>query len=174
MAKKPKKGKARRRPLTRREQKLLDHVKRGKSLTAAAPLAGYSPKYPGQSGFQAMENIKKKAPDLFAELGLDDKSFIEKHIIPALNATETKVVLHEGKFKYSKTLIDWGTRARTNELVADMKGLRQKERENTALPGVRVVVINAANRPPMPAQSIPPTREVPGLGEPSKQENDRP
>jgi hypothetical protein len=168
MAKKPKKKGKARRPLTRREQKLVEHVKSGKSLTAAAPLAGYSDKNPGQSGFQAMENIKKKAPDLFADLGLDDKTFIEKHIIPALNATQTKVALHEGKFKYSKTLVDWGTRARTNELVADMKGLRQKERENTALPGVRVVIINAANRPPAPA-SIPP-KPAAGLGVPNKQE----
>lgn len=30
---------------------------------------------------------KQKAPELFEGQGLDDHSFIEKHIIPALDAT---------------------------------------------------------------------------------------
>ncbi|MGB6718110.1 MAG: hypothetical protein WBE47_14270 [Candidatus Acidiferrales bacterium] len=33
-----------------------------------------------------LKNIGNRAPDLFSELGLDDDSFIEKYIIPALNA----------------------------------------------------------------------------------------
>lgn len=50
----------------------------GKSLTVRAVEAGYSGKNPAQSGHQAMENIKAKAPELFGRHGRDDDTFIEK------------------------------------------------------------------------------------------------
>lgn len=85
-----------------------------------------------QTGWAAVQNIKAKAPDLFGRHGLDDDTFIDKHILPTLNATETKAQLYEGKWKYSKPLAALSIRMQATRLVAEMKGLVLKEQENAA------------------------------------------
>jgi len=150
-------------PLTRREKVLFKLLLEGKSLTEAAPLAGYSPLNPGQSGYQALENIKRKAPNLFERHGLDDDTFIEKHLIPALEATEVKAHYSAdlGRFVYSKPLVAWGPRVVTNRLVAEMKGLIVKE-QKTPERQIRVICINQTNRPPRPINTQP-IPQIPGL-----------
>jgi hypothetical protein len=135
----------------------------GKTLTEAAPLAGYSGKWAGQSGHQAMVNIKEKIPDLFARHGLDDDSFIEKHVIPALNATETKAHFVDGKWRYSRAMAAVSARNQANRLVAEMKGMIVGEQDKP-LQGIKVVVINQAHRPPRDAQRT--AIDIPGLTPP--------
>lgn len=103
-----------------------------------------------------MRQIEKKAPDLgdlFARHGLDDDSFVQNCLIPALNATEVKAqyVHGDGKkqkagFVYSAPMIAWTPRTTTNALVARMKGLI-KEEAPPAPGGIKVVIVNANNRP---------------------------
>lgn len=148
-----------RKKLTSRERKLFKLLLEGKTLTEAAPRAGYSALNPSQSGHQALKNIAQKAPDLFSRHGLDDDAFIEKHLLPALNAMEVKAFRSEEGIIYSKPLVAWGPRVATNRLVAEMKGLIVREQERPK-EGIRVVIINQANRPPRPVkQAI----EIPGL-----------
>lgn len=94
-------------------------------MTDAARAAGYSAKWSGQAGSQALRNIQEKAPDLFERHGLDDDTFIETYI--RLNATETKCFLHNGRIIYSKPLIAHGRRVQMIQLVAKMKGLIKEE-----------------------------------------------
>ena len=162
-----------RKKLTHRERKLLEGVAAGKTQTKAAQDAGYA--HPMQSGSRAMNNIRDKAPDLLARHGLDDDTFVEKCLLPLTKATETKVFkIGSGeesdpyRILYSKPLVAWGPRARAAELIANMKGLLVKEQET---PGqqIRVVIVNAANRPPRrEAIEIP---SVPGLTAPKKEMN---
>jgi phage terminase small subunit len=76
--------------LTPKERALVKNVSKGKSLTAAAIAAGYSDKNPAQSGFNAMQAIQRKMPDLMDKLGLSDETLINKHLKPLLAAKETK------------------------------------------------------------------------------------
>lgn len=132
--------------LTRRERALFEGVAKGMSITDAARAAGYSQKWPGQAGCQALKNIQQKAPDLFERHGLDDDSFIKNHILPALNATEIKASQYQGRFIYSKPLEAWGPRMAAIRLVAEMKGMIVKERDAPAT-SIRTIVISAENRP---------------------------
>ena len=68
-----------------------------------------------------------------------------------LSATEIKAVFYKDKFNYSNSLIAWGPRVQMIALIAEMKGLIKEEQEN-APPGVKVVIIDAKNRPPRPQQ----------------------
>lgn len=79
--------------------------------------------------------------------GLDDDTFMEKHVKPLLYASETKAGLHEGKWRYSKPLAALSTRMQAARLIAEMKGLVLKKQESKASQ-VRVIIINQAHRPP--------------------------
>jgi hypothetical protein len=132
----------------------------------AALAAGYAEKWANRAGSQASRQIQNKMPDLFAELGLDDRSFIEKHILPALNAKEVKV-FHDGdEVVYSKPLIAWATRTATNRLVAEMKGMLVKEQEAPRYP-IKVIVLDPSHRPPVrPTNGQPKVLDIPGMEPP--------
>lgn len=147
----PKKAKK----LTLREAKLLKARLEGKPKGEAALAAGYSPKNPDQSGYQAMKNIQEKAPDLFARHGLDPDSFIQKHLLPRLNQNQVKCQLYEGEYVYSKPLEDGQVRMQATRLAAELLGLVVKERDTPAT-SIRVVVINAQNRPTIRGTPIEP------------------
>lgn len=144
----PSQVKKRSKPLTARERRLFKALVKGKSITDAALEAGYSDKYPNQAGRQAIERIKNKSSDLFARHGLDDDSFILKHIKPALEATEVKVFNGEHGIVYSEPLIAWGPRTTTNRLVAEMKGMINRDVEQGSGGGIKVLIINGSYRPP--------------------------
>lgn len=135
------------RRLTTKEKKLLAGLKQGKTVAAAARDAGYSQKHPRQAGHIAMKAIEQKAPDLFARHGLDDDSFLDKCILPALSATETRTVFSRNRWRYSRPLPDAAARNTANALVARMKGMIREQAPEATI-GVKVLVVNAAHRPP--------------------------
>ena len=151
--------------LTRREKALFAGLASGMSITDAARAAGYSEKWPGSAGWNALQNIKAKAPNLFDRHGLTNDAFMEKHVIPALNATEIKAFHYKGRFVYSKPLIAWGPRVQMIRLVAEMMSLIVKEQE-TPNAGIKVVVIDQKMRPRRPPTNVTPP-QVPGLGSPT-------
>jgi hypothetical protein len=153
-----------RRSLTRRERKFLKHRAAGLTLEKAAIAAGYSPKSAAQAGDQAMQRIQIKAPELFARHELDDDSYIEKHVKPLLFATEVKVFNYNGKLIYSKPLAALAIRARVVELIAELKGMKVKEQETPRNP-IKVVMIDAAHRPPRPPSA--PTLNLPSMPNPA-------
>jgi hypothetical protein len=55
---------------------------KGASLTDAAIEAGYSSRNPGQSGFQALQQIRGRVPDLLEKHGLGEEILIEKYLKP--------------------------------------------------------------------------------------------
>jgi phage terminase small subunit len=83
--------------LTNKERAFVRSLAQGRSLTDAALAAGYSSKNPGQSGWQALENIRHKVPELLDRHGPTDEALIEKHLKPLLNATENEVLPTQGE-----------------------------------------------------------------------------
>jgi hypothetical protein len=92
--------------LTQRQQKLVKNLAAGMNQSAAAIDAGYSDKNPRQSAHQAVEQIQRRMPALFDKLGLSDRAIIEKHLVPLLNAKETKF------FPYRKQIVARAVRRR--------------------------------------------------------------
>ena len=148
--KRSKPGKRKVHRLTPKQTRLLIRLAKGRTLTQAAPEAGYSPKNPSQSGHQALESIRKTAPDLLARHDLDDDAIIEKHLIPMLNAEETKFFPYSKKGRrllLERNVVAWGPRGIATDMLMKIRGLYIREAENQG-PQFSVVIINAANRPP--------------------------
>ncbi len=108
--------------LTSKERALVVHLSKGMSLTNAAIAAGYSPKRPDQSGYQAFESVRAKFPELLEKHGLTDDSFIEKYLVPGLEATETIYAQHEGQFTDERELIAWGPRRAYLDMAFKLRG----------------------------------------------------
>ena len=82
--------KRRNRELSTRQKKYVEARLEGQSKTDAAITAGYSAKNAGQSGYQVEKAIAGRMRELMDDVGLTDRLLIEKHLIPLLDATETK------------------------------------------------------------------------------------
>src|SRR5215467_2664287 len=100
-----------RKQLTPRQALFVGNLARGKTITEAARSAGYSGKNLAQSGYQVLKTVQARAPEVMVEAGLTPEVVIEKYLVPLLSATTRKVLLHKGKFMYSRPLPDWRTRA---------------------------------------------------------------
>src|SRR3974377_1333878 len=95
----------------------------------------------------ALQRVEKKRPDLFKRHGLDDDSYVEKHLKPLLSAQEKRIFCSNGQLLYSESQPALAIQARMVELLADLKGLRTKGLESGKTP-VTVVVLNASHRAP--------------------------
>lgn len=128
-------------PLSHRERALLKNLSKGMSITDAALQSGYSKKYAGQCGSQAIENIRIKAPQLLAKHGLDDDTLIEKYLKPALEANETEFAKFEGKITDSREVIAWGPRLQALDMTAKIRGLYVQPAEQSTI-NLRDVTFN--------------------------------
>jgi DNA-binding CsgD family transcriptional regulator len=161
MAKQSKKGQnssrqPRRKPvkLTRREYKLLVALRKGKTGTQAALAAGYSPKNPAESAVQARRNIEKKIGfDIYESMGLTRDDFIRKHLVPALEAKETKFFAHNGKVISKREVVNWQARLRAQDMTYQIAGEYKVEQQNFG-PTFKTVIINAEHRPPRAEVSV--------------------
>jgi hypothetical protein len=86
----PKKSVKKRNKATPRQMKLIEERAKGKSYSEAAIAAGYSEKNARQSGYQAMQQLPGRVPDLLDRHGLSEEVLIDKYLRPLLNANETK------------------------------------------------------------------------------------
>ena len=87
--------------------------------------------------------------EVYEAFGLTKTAFIQKYLVPALDATEVKAYLYEGRFIYSKPLTAWGPRLRTIDLVFQLAGAYSMARENSGAP-IKGVYVNVNHRPPRP------------------------
>jgi hypothetical protein len=116
--------------LTPKQAKFAKGIAEGKTQTDAALDAGYSPLNPDRSGYQAMEALRKRMPDLCDELGLTDRAIIEKYVVPLLEAKETKFFAFRKETKRGVTqVIDereveaLGIRATALNILCNIKGI---------------------------------------------------
>jgi len=136
------------RELTPRQRELVKQLATGQSQKSAAIKAGYSPKAADQSAYQAIQQIKKKMPQLIDEKGLTDEALIEKYLVPLLEATQVKAFSHEGRVIYSKPLEALDIRLRALEQAFKLKGSYAPPQEAAqANVGVRVILMDKLPRP---------------------------
>jgi hypothetical protein len=134
--------------LTHKEQAFVRNLVNGKSLTESALAAGYSDKYPGQSGWQALKNIQLKVPEFLDQYGLTDEALIEKHLKPLLNATETKFFQHKGRVTDSRRVPANAIRLGALDMTFRLKGSYAKPEEGTAERRTVQVLVVDVDRPP--------------------------
>lgn len=140
--------------LTRREYKFLVALRKGKNGQQAALTAGYSPKNPDQSAHQVMKNIERKGGfDVYAAMGLTRDQFIQKNLVPALNATETKFFAHNGKVISKREVVNWQARLRAQDMTYQIAGEYKVEQQNFG-PTFKTIIINAEHRPPRAEVSV--------------------
>ena len=164
--KRPKFRPHKRRRLTPQRVKFVEQLVLGNTLADAARKAGYSPKNAKESGYQALKQIQKAAPELLASHGLTDDVLIHDYLLPLMNAEKTEFFPYtkRGQRKVlSVNVIDWRARDAGFDKAAKIRGFYVKEQENQG-PQFSVVIINAQNRPPwsqMRRANTPPQEVTP-------------
>ena len=149
---------------------MVKALAKGKAIGKAAIEAGYSPKNPTASGNQAIDAIRQAAPELLARHGLNDDALIQKHLIPLMNAEQTKffsLPVGRGKTRtlqiHKRNTVDWNARRDGLDIAMKIRGLYVREAENKG-PEFTVIVINAENRPDWAKmRAAQKTIDVPGL-----------
>jgi hypothetical protein len=146
-------SKKKERALTHRQQELIKGITAGKTLTQAALDAGYSPRNPGQSGYQALQNVQDQVRGIMDRHGLSDDQLIEKHLIRHLNATETKFFPYRTRIR--KKTVQQIDHRKVDALTIQLGALdmafrlrgsyapKQFDFEPAASQGVRVIDVSA-------------------------------
>lgn len=150
----------RKKRLTIREGLLLKELARGATLAEAAKKAGYSPNNLKQSGFQALQRVKEKMPEVLERKGLTDDSIVDKYLLPALEAQETEFAKFEGKITDSIDVIAWGPRLQALDMLFNLKG-SYAPKDGLPPPTLSVQIVNLIERPNRNIQAVPATAAVP-------------
>jgi hypothetical protein len=144
---------------TPRQLALLKNLSMGCSITDAARKAGYSKKWPGQAGFQALQSLKVKMPELLNGLGLNDAMLIEKHLKPLLRAQTTKFFQHQGKVRDKRVVAANEVRLQALDMAFRLRGsYAPKGAQPAEQRGVTVIVLDVPrpNRPAIPINPATP------------------
>jgi hypothetical protein len=128
---------------------MLESISKGMTATDAALVAGYSKKNPRQSGYQALQGLRNKMPEIMEKHGLSDDVLIDKYLLPALNAYETKFVQTRGKITDSRQVVAWRSRVKALDMVLRMKGLYARRRKSESVSGhIKTILVDRRPRPP--------------------------
>jgi hypothetical protein len=133
-----------------RQVALVKNLVVGMTITEAARRAGYSRKCPGQAGYQALQNLKLKMPELLDRLGLSDVALIEKHLKPLLSARTAKFFQHRGKVTGKRIVADNDARLKALDMALRLRGSFASADPKLAEPASVKVIIMDAPRPPRP------------------------
>jgi hypothetical protein len=135
-------------PLNPRQQKFVKTLAKGASLTDAAIEAGYSSRNPGQSGFQALRQIRGRVPDLLEKHGLGEEMLIEKYLKPLLEAEETIFFQKNGKVRQRVNVAALGIRHSALRTAFELHGsYAPRDPKEAEQFGIKVVVVDIP-RPP--------------------------
>jgi len=99
---------------TLRQAKLLKSLPLSKTVTEATLKSGYSEKNAAQSGYQALQAVRGRVPDLMTRLGLSEEVLIQKHLVKNLERKKTVFVREE---KIEKRTTGRGKQKRVEEVV---------------------------------------------------------
>ncbi len=161
---------SRRNRLTFRQKKLVHERAKGKTYAEAAIAAGYSPKLARQSGYQAMQQIRGRVPDLMARNGLDENTLIYKYLLPLLEAEETIFTQFKGKFKDQRQVAALTVRLNALREAFRLHGsYAPRDPKEAEQFGIKVVVVDIP-RPPRNAIDVTPP-VTGGNGEPPSDSN---
>jgi len=129
--------------LTPRQALFARSLLGGRTITEAARIAGYSEKNLAQSGHQALKAIRLSVPELLDELGLTERTLIEKHLVPKLHAKITKLATRNGEFTDYVELENHDTQLKALDIAFRLHGAyAPKDPKDAAQFGVKVVIID--------------------------------
>jgi hypothetical protein len=161
-------GKSKRKP-TPRQMKLIKERAKGKNAEAAVT-AG-SAKNARQSGYQAMEQLRGRVPDLLDKHGLSEDALIDKYLRPLLKWEETilfqkdgkvtqKVRVADGRLRHSALRTAFELHGSYAPNVYDKKGagpgltlVFDPPRPNWDAPPINVMSTNGSAAPEKPCQA---------------------
>jgi hypothetical protein len=142
-------AKKKKRELTPRRARLIKEMLKGKTLAKAGVSAGYSPKNPAQSAFQALSQMQQSMPEVMHRLGLTRENLIEKHLKPLLRARRVKYFAHHGKVKDSRKVEALEVRCNALDMAFRLEGSYAPPAAEQTNKTVSVIVLDVP-RPPRP------------------------
>jgi hypothetical protein len=143
-------AKKKKRELTPRRARLIKEMLKGKTLAKAGVSAGYSPKNPAQSAFQALSQMQQSMPEVMHRLGLTRENLIEKHLKPLLRARRVKYFAHHGKVKDSRKVEALEIRCNALDMAFRLEGSYAAPKADTQeIKTVSCIVLDVP-RPPRP------------------------
>ena len=80
---------------------------KNKNAALAAKFAGYRGPHYAQQGFQVLQALREKAPDVIANMGITLPEVIDGYILEQMHATETKFFQREGKVTDQREVRNW-------------------------------------------------------------------
>ena len=152
--KEPKEKKKKQPTLTQKQSRFAQALMQERNMSKAALLAGYSTKSVGKSAHQALQAIQKKVPTIMDELGLSVNVLIQKHLVPLLNATTTKLATDEGEFTDYVDLEDNNARFNALDAAFRLHGAYAPKEQITRESSVMHVLINDIPAPRPPQQKV--------------------
>jgi hypothetical protein len=140
---------------TVRQEKFVKSLATGKTLAEAALDAGYSPKNADQSGYQALNALRGRMPQLLEKHGIGEEVLIEKHLVPLLSAHETKFfptgIKMKNKTVYSVNVEALGIRHAALRTAFELHGsYAPRDPKEAAQYGVKIIKIDI----PRPADTF--------------------
>lgn len=106
----PKPRKNGRKRMNARQAALLKNLSKGMTQKQAAINAGYSEKHADKVAHQTLTRMQENwGEHLEAVIG-NQRSVLEKYLVPLMNARHQKAFNHNGKVVYSKPMVAWGPR----------------------------------------------------------------
>jgi hypothetical protein len=135
--------------LTPKQARFVAALMHARTRKEAALIAGYSQKNIDQSANQAFNAILLKAPEAMGECGLHMKAVIQKHLVPLLHATTTKLAQHEGQFTDYVELEDNRIRLGATRIAFELLGAFEGVNESAEKRAIDYIVVD------MPMQKWP-------------------
>ncbi len=100
-------------------------------------------KWPGQAGYQALQSLKLKMPNLLERLGLGHVVLIEKYLKPQLDAHMVKFFQHEGKVTDERIVPDNDARLKALDMTFKLGGAYAPTDPKPEYPmGVKVIMVD--------------------------------
>jgi hypothetical protein len=120
-----------------------------KTLKSASEAAGYN----GTDGYRALRNLQGSISEILDQAGMTDSFLAQNCLRPLLDATQTKLAQHEGKFTDAREVADNDARIRTLDMVWRLKGkYAPLAVEQAHKHAVKVIILDA----PRPKRDHPP------------------
>jgi len=137
-----------RKELSPRQMKLIKARAEGKTYAQAALAAGYPERNARQSGFQAMQQIRGRVPDLLDRHGLSEETLIDKYLRPLLDAKETVFFHKNGKVRQRVNVAALAIRLSSLRTAFELHGsYAPRDPKEAEQFGVKVIVVDIP-RPP--------------------------
>ena len=160
MSKSGKSGKRRpkkpRRHLTPRQRALVQNLAKGSmTLGQAAIASGYTTKYPAQSAYQALQQMRGRISSIMDELGLTERALIEKYLKPLLVAKQTKYFQHNGHVRSRRIIADNETRRQSLDMAFRLRGSYASRDDDGSAgpPKIMILDLPRPERPALPVES---------------------